>query len=96
MIKRVFNILGVLRMKIYVKYLAAVSDYTGKREEEINIPDGSTLSDLLNIIREKYPELKKFESKFMLLILLNGVNSPGNTKLSDGDRVALLPPVSGG
>ncbi len=82
--------------RIYVKYLAAIADYTGKREEVLEVEDGSTLDDLLRYIRERYPKLKDFEKRFRILVLLNGVNSPGDMKLSDGDRVALLPPVSGG
>ena len=83
-------------MRIYVKYLAAIADYTGTREEVIEIGDGASLEDLINLIRRKYPRLSEFEKRFRILILLNGVNSSPETKLSDGDRVALLPPVSGG
>ncbi len=83
-------------MKVRVKYLAAIADYTGVPEEEIEIDDGYTLEDLLNKIRELHPELKKFEDRFTILVLVNGVNRGLDYRLGDGDRVALLPPVSGG
>jgi len=83
-------------VRVKVKYLAAISDYTGVPEEEIEVGDGVTLADLLNRIRELHPDLVKFEDRFSILVLVNGVNRGLNYKLMDGDRVALLPPVSGG
>ena len=83
-------------MKVYVKYLAAVSDYTGVDEEVIELGDGATLNDLLSLIRDRHPNIRRIEERFPLLILVNGVNSRLDLKLRDGDRVALLPPVSGG
>ncbi len=83
-------------MKVRVKYLAAIADYTGVLEEDVEVENGSTLKDLLNRIREMHPDLKKFEERFTILVLVNGVNRGLDYKLGDGDRVALLPPVSGG
>ena len=83
-------------MKVKVKYLAAIADYTGLPEEEIEVDDGYTVKDLLNKIRELHPDLKRFEDRFTILVLVNGVNRGLEYKLGDGDRVALLPPVSGG
>ena len=83
-------------MKIRVKYLAAIADYTGVSEEELELNDGSTLKDLIKVIRERHPKIKEFEKRFSILILVNGVTKKDEDRLSDGDRVALLPPVSGG
>ncbi len=83
-------------MKVKIRYLAAVADYTGKSEEEIEISDGATLEDLLNLLRERYPKIVEMEKRFPLLVLRNGLNASPDTRLEDGDRIALLPPVSGG
>ncbi len=82
--------------RVSVRYLAAVADYTGRKEEEFELPDGATVKDLLDTIREKYPRVAEIERRFPLLILRNGVNAKPEDRLVDGDRVALLPPVSGG
>lgn len=83
-------------MKVRVKYLAAIADYTGVPEEEVEVDDGYTLEDLINKIRELHPDIKRFEDRFTILVLVNGVNRGLDYRLKDGDRVALLPPVSGG
>jgi len=54
------------------------------------------VKDLLDMIRERYPRVAEIERRFPLLILRNGVNARPDDRLGDGDKVALLPPVSGG
>jgi len=83
-------------MRVRIRYLAAVADYTGKSEEELELEEGSTLGDLLELLREKYPKIRDMERRFPLLVLRNGLNAKESSRLEDGDRIALLPPVSGG
>ncbi len=84
-------------MKIYLKFLAAVSDYTGVYKTEIELDDKEyTFSEVLDFIRKKYPGLKEIEAKIPIIVLLNGRKPKPDTQVKDGDRIAFLPPISGG
>lgn len=82
---------------------------TGKKQEIVKVPDGATLSDLLNLLVERYgPALQKElfipqtgEVKPHVLILLNGrsvdqFRDRFKTVLSQNDSVMFTFPVSGG
>ena len=56
------------------------------RDEQF--PDGITVIDVM----QKYG----LTDKQVLLILINGRHADYNTVLSDGDTVALFPPIGGG
>ena len=62
-------------------------------ELAIELEEGKTASDLEKIIRKKTG--KKLEG-IAVQIAVNKEYSDGSTVLSDGDEVALIPPVQGG
>jgi len=92
---------------ITVKYLALVREMTQSNEDIIMIPEGSTVSRLVNNIAESYGVHMrsnllgvegKSQVKFSLII--NGEmldRSKFDTKiLHDKDEVAIIPPIAGG
>ncbi|MEM2214056.1 MAG: ubiquitin-like small modifier protein 1 [Candidatus Nezhaarchaeales archaeon] len=93
-------------MKVKVKFFALIREVTGVKEVEEEVEDGVTVRKLLEKLCEKMP--KKFQNFIFngrevsknLIILVNrkGIRELDGleTKLKDGDEVALLPPVSGG
>jgi len=83
-------------MKVKVKFLAAVSDYAGVYKTELELDDNLTFKDVVKIIRERYPGVREIEGKIPVIILLNGRKVDPDTPVRDGDRVAFLPPISGG
>ena len=84
-------------MKVRVKYFSILRDYTGRVEEEIELPDNAKLVDLLAKISEKYPELAELsDDNIPAIALVNGKYVKLDYKLRDGDEVALMPPASGG
>ena len=84
-------------MKVLIKFLAAVSDYTGIHKTELELDnDEIKFGEALNIIREKYPGLKEIEKKVPIIILLNGRKASLDDIVRDGDKIAFLPPISGG
>lgn len=73
----------------------------GTKEDTFNLPDGSTIRDLLEKATQKYGEkMMEVTSKTGILIMLNGQNieflGGMNAKLFNGDRVAIIPPIDGG
>ena len=96
-------------MEVKVEYLGHIKTILGnKREEEIEIKEDSSVADLLMTLSNRYGEpFKKavyetggadVKSNFMATVdgyLLNQLNGV-RTKLKQGDRVILMPVVSGG
>ena len=81
-------------MKIVVRYFALFRDTTGTDQDSLVIDDGSTVSELLETIRKKYPDMEK--TKRDVLVSVNRNFATHELKLKDGDEVAIFPPVSGG
>jgi MoaD family protein len=81
-------------MRIVVKYFSALRDITGKVQEEVDLVDGTTLSQLLQWFFDTYPKAEAFKDE--LLVLVNGRTVDSSYVLQNGDEVALMPPVSGG
>ena len=96
-------------MRVKVEYLGHIKNMLeSRREEEIDIEDNSSMSDLLIVLSEKHGESfkkavyeaggKDIKSNFIATVngyLLNQLNGV-KTKLKNGDHVILMPIVSGG
>ncbi len=95
-------------MRIKVQYLGLIRSKIGKKGEEVQVREGAPLSDLLDKLAKLYGEPLKdlfdigteniLDPTF--IVTVNGVLtdrlSGMNTRLSEGDRVALMTLVSGG
>ena len=96
------------QMKVKVHYLGLVKTYVKKTQEEVELPEGSLLKDLLNKLASKFGspfsqevyEQTKKEVKATFMILINGIlmgQLEGiDTKLRDGDSVMIMPLMTGG
>lgn len=97
--------MGRCEMKLEIKFLKPFSDAVGKDKIELDF-DGVSLKDLLKVLVNKYPQLKKeFYTKTgeltdyvcmfvndKLITTLNGIN----TELENGDELLFFVPISGG
>ncbi|MCK5626470.1 MAG: MoaD family protein [Candidatus Bathyarchaeia archaeon] len=95
-------------MKAKARYFAAVREITGKQEETFEVPDKTTVKDLLLIISAKYGQsLRDYifisgteEPVSNLNFLLDGNNvslmNGMKTALYEGCTFAIIPPVGGG
>ncbi|MBZ5647547.1 MAG: molybdopterin converting factor subunit 1 [Acidobacteriia bacterium] len=81
-------------MQVRVLFFGMLKELVGRSSESLELPEGSTLADLLAAYEEQAPKLKEFRSSVALSV--NQEYAPPATPLKDGDEVALLPPVSGG
>ena len=80
--------------KIKVKLFAILRERVGESEITITVPIGITVNHLNSEILKKYPQLKSFSNKFVTSV--NCKVTTGDTVITSRDKIALLPPVSGG
>src|ERR1035437_1108298 len=81
-------------MRERVLFFGILKEMIGKSADLIDLPDGASLRDVLARYELQIPRLK--ESLPSLALAVNQQYSGPDTKLNEGDEVALLPPVSGG
>lgn len=93
-------------MDIELLYFAEFKDITGKEKENFNL-NNSNLIELIDQLFLKYNSIKKLiwdeqanNLKKYVSIAVNGEMAKSKnkllTKLSDGDKIAFLLPISGG
>lgn len=95
---------GGRRMRVKVRYLGLARSRLGKREDEVELREGASLSELLGKLTEMYGELLRglfdMEKESIVdpsfVITVNSVSRTGDTRLKEGDRVALMTLISGG
>lgn len=79
---------------VKVLLFGAAADLAGKREIEVPIKPGATLDELWAEAVGEYPGLSPMRG--ILAFAINGEYAEKDAKVSPGDEVAFLPPVSGG
>jgi sulfur-carrier protein len=80
---------------ITLLYFAAVRDAVGKSEEELTLPRAvTTVAEVSAMLEARYPALSGRLAAVRFAV--NEEFADGATKLTSGDVVAVLPPVSGG
>ena len=81
-------------MTINVSFYSYFKDLTGVPQTSEQLPDGSTLGELLLQLIEHFPRLGAMKNSTLLAV---GVEyQPRDHPLQEGDEVALFPPVQGG
>ena len=72
----------------------AAADRAGTRQTELSVGDGTTLRDLWPALVDRHPGLAPMRDT--LAFAVNGEYARMEDRVSSGDEVAVLPPVSGG
>jgi molybdopterin converting factor subunit 1 len=81
-------------MRVEVLYFASARDAAGLPAETVDVAEGCTVGDLLPLLARRHPRLSA-GLRSLRFAVGERFAEPGRA-LSPGDRVALLPPVSGG
>jgi molybdopterin synthase catalytic subunit len=76
-------------VQITVRLFAGLRELAGTGRQELELPEGSSLSDV-------WAPLELGDEPAGLLYAVNREYAGPDTELSEGDEVALIPPVSGG
>ncbi len=79
-------------MNVRLKFFASFRLLTGTAGTELEVPEGTTTSDLLEMVGEMYDG---FNEK-TVLYAVNGEYVGEDVGLEEGDAIAFFPPVSGG
>jgi molybdopterin converting factor subunit 1 len=79
---------------VNVRLFAGLREMIGQREITLALPEGATVRELRACIEETYPLVKPFLPTIVCAVGEEYV--PISHLLREGDRVALIPPVSGG
>jgi len=83
--------LSARMLSVTVRYFARLRELRGIASEEVAVAVNSTASDLYNKI---FPSGEN--EGISVGFALNKCMVSGETKLSDGDELAFIPPVGGG
>ncbi|HZA23737.1 MAG TPA: MoaD/ThiS family protein [Dehalococcoidia bacterium] len=81
-------------MHLDVRFFALYRERAGRSQFELELPEGSTVSDLTDKIRHYFPQLAPADVK--IVVAVNTEYGEPGTILHEGDEVCLIPPVSGG
>lgn len=80
-------------MRVKVRYFASIRDRIGTDQEEVETPLGTTLGTLYKELKANHEVLGEWSR---VLLAVNGEYMEPDQSLSEGDVVAVFPPVSGG
>ena len=80
-------------MQVRVLFFGILKDIAGKASDEVSLPEGATVRDLLS----HYAQDAKLKGMLgSIAVALNQEYAAPATRLHEQDEVGLLPPVSGG
>ena len=81
-------------MRVRVLYFGVLKDISGLGCEEMELPDGASVGDLVMGCRARHGVAAGVWGS--IAVAVNQEYAGAGDALEDGDEVALLPPVSGG
>lgn len=81
-------------MRVDVQCFARLRELTGGGQFACVVPDGATVGDVWTDAVARHPALGPFANAVSCAV--NDEFARRATRVQDGDRVAFLPPVSGG
>jgi molybdopterin synthase catalytic subunit len=81
-------------VRVNVRYFAVVRERLGLEAETIEVPHASTVAIALDTLARRYDAIGQLRKH--LRVAVNQEMVPLDHPLSEGDEVALIPPVAGG
>lgn len=81
-------------MKVRVQFFSRLRDLTGTASTELELGEGSTVSDLLDIVYSKTPALRDWDKSILVAAGVDFVER--DYPFKPGDEISIMPPVQGG
>ena len=82
------------QIRVHVRLFAMQRELAGTRALDLELPAGATVEDAWAALVVRHPVLAP--GRTAVRFAVNGGYTPAETRLADGDEVAMIPPVSGG
>jgi molybdopterin converting factor subunit 1 len=79
---------------VHVKLFAIVRERAGVSSLPIELPEGASVETARDALHRRFPSLGEHLPRCAFAV--NHTYVKPDTRLSDGDELALIPPVSGG
>ena len=85
-------------MKVNILYFAKLREAVGVDSETLEINENSKVSDLLNFLQNRQEKWSVYfnDKKNLLRVAVNQKIVDSDHFISDGDEIAIFPPVTGG
>lgn len=82
-------------MTVRVLFFSLLREVTGEREIWWELPgDSASVAELLESLYRRWPELREWDRKILVAVDLHYVKR--DEGVSEGQEVAIMPPVQGG
>ena len=81
-------------MKIHVQFYAQLRDVAGISQVDVDLREGATVAQLLEKLYESKPALRSHDPSLLVGAGVEFVER--NHALSEGEEIAIMPPVQGG
>jgi len=79
---------------VRLKFLARYAELVGREEMELDLTQPATVRDLVRRVNDQLPAARRLPDHPFAAVNLRHVRL--DAAVSDGDEVALLPPLAGG
>ena len=79
---------------VSVRLFAGAAEVAGVRVHRVPIEDGATVDEVFDRMAEQFPALTAMKASLKFAVNQEFVEM--DQRLSDGDEMAVIPPVSGG
>ena len=85
------------KVTVSLLLFAKARELVGSSSVNLSVPSStSTYSDLVTLILEAFPVLKRLGGTFVLSLNENYIDQDSEISLRTGDELAVIPPISGG
>lgn len=85
---------GVIAVKIHVQFFSRLRDLVGAAEMDLEVPEGTTATELLETIYSRTPALRDWDKS---ILVASGVEFVGRDYIvKKDDQISIMPPVQGG
>jgi molybdopterin converting factor subunit 1 len=81
-------------MRVRVQFFSRLRDLAGVSDTEIEMPDNSTVGDLLELVYSRTEALREWDKSILVAAGVEFVDR--NYVVQSGDEISIMPPVQGG